>query len=209
MIIYDCEIIKGISRNESDRLPDIEYCNGWRDFENIGISVIGAYDYREDRYRLFLKDNFSVFQELIDRTDVIIGFNNIAFDDPLCRANNILIPEEKSQDILVKIWESDGMSKQFQYPSHTGYGLDACCRSNFGSMKSGHGAAAPVQWQRGEHGSVIDYCLNDVRLTKQLLDLIITDGAINSPVNYGQKIHIDWPVIASRVTETAVEEVSE
>jgi hypothetical protein len=45
-------------------LADIQYCGGWRHFEGMGISCIGAYDYAEDRWRVFTWDNRDEFAEL-------------------------------------------------------------------------------------------------------------------------------------------------
>jgi len=185
MIVFDCEIVKGIAKHDEDRIPGIEYCDGWKDFDNMGISVICAYDYDEERHRVFCKDNFAAFQELINATDFVIGFNSLAFDNPLCAANDIHIPAEKSYDLLVEIWDAAGLEREFHYPSHTGYGLDACALVNFGISKSGNGAMAPVLWQRGQIGDVIDYCLNDIRLTKALLDIAIEEGGILNPNMHG------------------------
>jgi len=182
MIIYDCEIIKGIAKHPEERIDGIEYCDGWRDFKGMGISVICAYDYAEDRYRTFCQDNFDAFQKLVDSTDIVIGFNSLAFDNPLCNANGINIPDAKSYDLLVEIWDAAGLGREFKFPSHIGYGLDACALVNLGAQKSGNGAMAPVCWQRGHIGDVIDYCLNDVRLTKALVDLAMTKGALLNPI---------------------------
>ena len=190
ILIFNCEIIKAIPpKDDADRISGIEYCEGWRDFENMGISVIGAYDYVEDRYRVFEQDNFSEFQKILKQRDVICGFNSIAFDVPLCRANgiDITINIAPHYDILAEIWEGAGLGRQFQYPSHVGFSLDACCKANFGTEKTGHEAFAPVDWQQGKYGKVVDYCLNDVRLTKQLLDQIMAHGFIRDP-RYPERI---------------------
>ena len=191
MIIYDCEIVKGVDKHPEDRIDDIEYCDGWRDFEGMGISVICAYDYAEERHRVFCRDNFDAFQQLIDCTDIVIGFNSLAFDNPLCRANGINIPDEKSYDLLVEVWKAAGLAPEFEYPSHIGYGLDACAEVNFGIRKSGNGAMAPVCWQRGQIGEVIDYCLNDIRLTKALIDVAIEEGGFLNPKDGGHILDIN------------------
>lgn len=193
MIIYDCEIIKGIVKKDEPMLVDIEYCDGWRDFKNMGISVISAYDYEEDRYRLFAADNFNEFQAFVDNTDIVIGFNSLAFDNPLCRANGLNVSDEKSWDLLAEIWAGVGLSRTFEYPSHLGFGLDACAEVNFGFKKSGSGSKAPVDWQRGKIGKVIDYCLNDVRLTKALVDIVIAHGFILDPRDGKQFIEVGAP----------------
>ena len=188
LMVYDCEIIKAICGKDDERITGIEYCEGWRDFTNMGISVIGAYDYDERRYRVFLKDNFNEFQQLVTERQPI-GFNSIAFDDKLCAANDIKV---SSWDLLAEMWEADGLEREFVYPSHVGYGLDATAAQNGLQRKSGHGAKAPVQWQRGEYGSVIDYCIQDVKLTKELVDLVLTRGWLRNPSG-GDRLRIKRP----------------
>lgn len=181
MLIYDCEIERAILGKNETPIPGIEYCEGWHAFKEMGLSCIGAYDYSEDRYRVFCRDNFEELQALIDRHDIIVGFNSRAFDNLLCAAHGIIVPEEKSYDLLVEIWRAAGLGPQFEYPSHAGFGLDAICSANFGLNKTGHGAKAPVLWQQGKIGQVIDYCLQDCRLSRKLLDFINLGCPIRDP----------------------------
>lgn len=193
MLVYDCEIIKAIPNGKERPVDGIEYCKGWRDFEGMGISCICAYDYYTGRYRVFLEDNFQEFRDLIDLHKTVVGFNSIAFDNRLCKANGIEIPSEKNYDILVEIWKSEGLSEEFQYPTHIGYGLDAVCEATIGIKKTGNGALAPILWQKGEYGRVIDYCMNDVHMTKVLLDHIAYNGWINSPKEHDKMIMMRRP----------------
>lgn len=194
MLIYDCEIIKAIPpKVAAMRLPDIEYCLGWEDLTGMGISVIGAYDYEEDRYRVFCEDNFDEFQALVEHHDRIVGFNSLKFDNRLCAANGLMVPDEKSYDLLVEIWLAAGLGPHFVYPTHIGYGLDACAAANFAEHKTGNGALAPIHWQHGQTGKVIDYCLQDVRLTKRLLDLVLHNGNIINPKDFAQTLTVARP----------------
>lgn len=185
MIVYDCEIEKTIAKHDEDRRTGIEYCDGWRDFENMGLTVIGAYDYFTERYRVFCKDNLKEFQGLCDSTDLIIGFNNNQFDDVLVSYHGIEVYQDKTYDILQKVWEAVGAGRINEgdkfTSAHAGYGLDALAETNLGDKKTGHGALAPVDWQQGRIGSVIDYCLADVWLTKRLADKIFQDGKLKDP----------------------------
>lgn len=182
MMIYDIEIVKAIPpKHYSELIRGIQYCAGWHDHAGMGISVIGAYDHVEDTYRVFCADNFSAFQDLVDARDTVVGFNSIAFDNEVCRANGLDVPDEKSYDLLVEIWRAAGLGPTYRHPTHAGFGLDAVCEANFGLRKSGHGALAPVDWQIGKIGSVIDYCLNDVRLTKRLLDHVLCARFLVNP----------------------------
>lgn len=181
MIIFDCEIEKAIPDKDRNPLEGVSYCKGWTDFEGMGLSCICAYDYNEGRYRVFLKDNFDDFEALIDNHSPIVGFNSIGFDNRLLEANGIIIPPYKSYDLLAEIWSAAGLSREFQYPSHLGFGLDAICQANFALNKSGNGALAPIWFQRGNIGLVIDYCLHDVHLTRVLLDHVRAGYPLRDP----------------------------
>lgn len=196
MIIYDIEIKKAIRSKNEDLREGIEYCDGWHDHEKMGISCICAYDYRQDRFRVFCDDNIAEFVALACDTDLLVGFNNIGFDNKVIRANGLFDVtsnvegkidfDAKSYDILREIWAGAGLGPNFRYPSHAGYGLDNVVRCNFpDAAKTGHGAVAPVDYQRGNWGNLIDYCLADIWLTKKLLDLIMDKGEILNPVGEG------------------------
>ena len=53
-IVYDTEIKKGILGKNEQAIPNIEYCAGWRDFENMGISCLCAHDLAADRIQVFM-----------------------------------------------------------------------------------------------------------------------------------------------------------
>jgi hypothetical protein len=188
IIVYDIEIVKAIPPKEGERLDGIEYAESWQDHASMGVSVIGCYDYRDDRYRVFCQDNFAEFKDLVHGSSVAIGFNNAKFDNAVLEACDIVdIWEEKTYDILQEIWAANG--GRFS-PS----GLDAVCQVNFGTSKTGNGALAPVDWQRGNYGKVIDYCMNDVRMTKQIMDLVLSGASVISPKD-GTLLNLRRPII--------------
>ena len=180
-LIYDIEIKKAVPMRKEPKIEGIEYCDGWHDHANMGISCVGVYDYADERYRVFMDDNMAGFAALCERRDVIVSFNGLAFDNRVMAANGIVVPNERSYDLLVELWRAAGLAETFQYPSHMGFGLDATCERNFGVHKSGNGALAPVLYQRKQFGELIDYCLNDVALTKRLFDAVMADAEIKDP----------------------------
>jgi hypothetical protein len=73
-----------------------------------------------------------------------------------------------------------------------GLKLDDCVKANFkGRTKTDDAAMAPVNWQRGSIGTVIDYCMFDVLLTRDLLDLVI-EGRFRSPKT-GRRLEVKPP----------------
>lgn len=202
ILIYDCEIIKAIPEEKKMPLADIEYCMGWDDLPNMGISVIGVNfidtDTDTDIYinhsdiNEYKYDKLLAFQDGLNGTDALVGFNNQHFDDNLIKANGFNIPETiVNYDLLAEIWEGAGLGRVFVYPTHAGFSLEAICKANGIGEKSGSGANAAVLWQRGKHQEVIDYCMNDIKLTRALFDLIQEKGEIVDPRidNYYFNLH--------------------
>lgn len=190
ILIYDCEIIKAIKDPKKVDLANIEYCNGWDDYKNMGISVIGVNFIDEELGDVVFNHNINntnecsieAFQYGLDCTDVLVGFNNQSFDDKLLKANGFTIPEKVvNYDLLAEIWEGAGLGRTFVYPTHAGFGLDSICKANGLGEKSGDGANAAVLWQKGKHQEVIEYCENDIKLTRKLFDLIQETGEIKDP----------------------------
>ena len=174
-IVYDIEIIKAIPNKGEPLIEGIEYCKGWHDHAGMGVSVIGVYDFVEDRFRVFCSDNAVDFLALVDNREHRISFNGIGFDDKVISSciNCGVSLQQKHYDLLQEIWSAYG--QRFK-----GGGLDAMCSANGLGGKTGHGALAPVMWQRGQIGAVIDYCLQDVKLTKELF-LLSQRGPLKSP----------------------------
>ena len=189
ILIYDCEIIKAIRDPKKVDLAHIEYCNGWDDYENMGISVIGVNfisEYGDSIFNYNVNNNSDLglkgFQYGLNIADVLVGFNNQSFDDKLLKANGFVIHESIiNYDLLAEIWEGAGLGREFVYPTHAGFSLDAICKANGVGEKSGDGANAAILWQKGKRQEVIDYCENDIKLTRKLLDLIQEKGEIKDP----------------------------
>ena len=189
-LVYDCEIIKCIPSRRDNQDPGLEYCKGWRDYDNMGISVIGAIDIDTHRPFIFMPDNLSEFQDLVDSYDLLCGFNNLSFDNPLLAAHGIKVPTEKSYDLLVEIWKAAGLPGHFAGRKSGGYNLDAVIKANteFGG-KTGPGGDAPIDWQRKRYGKVANYCLDDVFFTGHLINTVDLVGSLIDPKT-GKLLHM-------------------
>ena len=199
ILIYDCEIIKAVPIDYKNEAPieGIEYCKGWDDHENMGISVIWCYSNWDKEVRAFINEHdfdkamyhwsypLKQFQKMLNECDVLVGFNNQHFDDNLIKANGFTIPDKVvNYDILVEMWRAVGIEPPFVFPTHAGYSLKQTCEANGLPPKTGDGANAAIQWQRGKYQEVIDYCLNDITITTELFRKIISnDGWIINPKN--------------------------
>ena len=193
ILVYDVEIVKAIPDRYRPPEPGIEYCRGWDDKGNMGVSVVGAYDAVTDRYRVFTAEGLEEFAVLASRRTVV-GFNSLRFDDELLCLNGVRVRTD--WDLLQEMWAADGLGPDYASYTHRGYGLDVLAVANGFEGKTGHGSTAPVEWQRGHYGRVIDYCLNDVRLTWKLTQRVIEQGHLWHPKRPATRI---WPTGRDRL----------
>lgn len=191
MLVYDLEIANPIDDGRTVCVDGITYANGWRDYRGMGIACVCSYDLRSQRWRVFDNKTLPYFGELVANSECVVGFNNHRFDDEVLRAQGIMIEDARSYDILKEVYRGLGVLHQQYKPK--GYTLSDLAKTNFGLCKSGNGADAPFEWQSGNIGSVIDYCLYDVHLTYKLIDRIIRCGYIFDPNNPKNKIHLSKP----------------
>lgn len=196
VIVYDCEIKNGILSGKEPSEPDIKYCEGWRDFKGMGVSLITVFDFRTKLPRVFMDDNIVQFFELLERSPIVVGFNNHNFDDNLLATMGAeVLPfngAAGSYDLLRAIWSAAGLDPKSYGYHHQGYGLDDVCRANIGMGKSGNGALAAILFQRQKYGTLIDYGLTDVMLTTWLLALCKQQPIIN-PKRPGERLHVEVP----------------
>lgn len=193
MKIIDVEIKKGILGRNDVPIEGIEYCGGWRDFANMGISVVCVYEIDTSLTRVFLQQDFDELREYV-REGATGGFNTRGFDLPLLAYHGIYVDESSHFDALWRIWETLGLNPtRFDFRTHGGWSLDNVMTATFGLAKSGHGAMAPVWWQQGKRGKVIDYCCRDVWLEGKLISHILA----GKPVFKDQSDHAEAVVIGA------------
>jgi hypothetical protein len=149
MKIIDVEIKKGILGKGETPMPGIQYCGGWRDFPNMGCSVVCVFDLSTRLTRVFLEEDFEELRQFVS-SGPTGGFNTRGFDLPLLAHHGIRVDESQHFDALWKIWQAQGLDPSaFNWRTHGGWSLDNIMQSTFGLAKSGHGAMAPV-WLEGK-----------------------------------------------------------
>lgn len=212
--IFDLEIIKAIPpKDEADRIPGIKYCEGWRDFENMGISVISFCEliindgqYSTDSYCWeWGNEPGDIYENKRDHVSFTInylrdegfkigGFNSKKFDDQLLQANGL----DFTSDFDILEWTIAAANlegvKYWEMERKRSYSLDSITKAN-GAVKTGKGDLAPIWWQQGEKQRVIDYCKNDSEIEAEVLRLLMC-GKLIDP-NTGEMLR--YPSIESLI----------
>lgn len=168
-LIYDCEIKSLIPPKDGVLLPGYSYCKGWGDYVGMGISVVGFAKSNGISYAWWESSLFDM-SDLVKITDgyKLIGFNSKSFDDKLLAANGVHV--QTSYDLFEEILIAAGQKGKAYWKEGFSYSLGKIGEAN-GYPKTGSGELAPKLWQDGKYQEVIDYCLNDVKVTHELLKL--------------------------------------
>lgn len=153
---------------------DIETSNwitetGSNDPSTLSIALVGIHDSEHDAYESFLEPDLPKLWSVLERTDLLVGYNSEHFDVPLL---NKYYPGE-----LSRIRGLDLM-KEIQSVLGRRLKLDAVAEGTLGMKKSGDGMQSIRWWRAGEVERVREYCLKDVELTKKIFDYALKTGTI-------------------------------
>lgn len=134
---------------------------GSNDSTALDISVVCIYDYERDVYESYIEEQFPKLWPILEKAELLIGYNSEHFDIPLL---NKYYPGDltkiPSLDILKEIKDSFGRRMK----------LDQIAEGTLGTHKSAHGIQATVWWKNGEYDKVIKYCIDDVKITKDVYE---------------------------------------
>jgi DEAD/DEAH box helicase domain-containing protein len=136
---------------------------------DLDMALIAIYDSETDSYSSYLEEELSKLWPILERANMLIGFNSDHFDIPLL---NKYYPGDltkiKSLDILKEIKNTYGRRMR----------LDQLAEGTLGKNKSGKGGEALDWWKSGDIERVRTYCINDVQLTKELYDYALLNNRL-------------------------------
>ncbi|MBP7134565.1 ribonuclease H-like domain-containing protein [Patescibacteria group bacterium] len=151
----------------------------------LEVSLVGVYFYETDTYESFLKEDLPKLWPRLERADRIIGYNLIGFDYPclqMCYTGDIM--KLPTVDLLVEIDKSLGFRIK----------LDDVAHATLGIGKSGNGLMAVEYWRKGEIDKLREYCLQDVRVTKDVYEHALQNGEVSYMDRAGRKQTIQLPI---------------
>lgn len=151
---------------------DLETKFSFRDYADhrkLGVSVVGVFDYKSGEEKVFLENELAPLFRLLEDASYVVGFNIKGFDMPVLQA---YYPGSVSSfpvvDILDDVKESLGRRLS----------LNGLSYATLGKRKSGNGLAALAYYREGKIEELCRYCLDDVRLTRELFEYGIKHGEI-------------------------------
>jgi len=150
----------------SEIILDIETQNtfrevGFPDSRLLKVSLVGIYDYESGEFQSFLESELAKLWPMLEKADRIIGYNIRHFDMPVLKnyySGNIL--SFPMLDMMEQVKSSLGFRLK----------LDNIAKSTLGIGKSGDGLQAVEFWKAGEIEKLKAYCLDDVKITRDIYE---------------------------------------
>ena len=155
---------------------------GGRDrLRELGIAVAGIYSYADDKFVALEEHELPRLGEMLARTERIIGFNIKLFDIPV-------MEPYLGAATFARIAVTDIFEDAQKFLGHR-VGLDGVAKATLGVGKSGHGLEALEWFKQGRVEEVKKYCLDDVRLTRDLYEYGKKKGHVLFEAFVDHKIH--------------------
>lgn len=141
--------------------------NGKEVFPNIYVVCI--YDSKTDKFSSYTKEQLKDLWPILESADLLIGYNNEFFDTPILnRYYSGDLSKISSVDLLSEIKKSLGRRLK----------LDSVAEATLGRKKTGHGLEAMEWWKQGRYDDVIKYCIEDVRITKDIYEYALKNSCL-------------------------------
>ena len=135
----------------------------------LKISVCGIYDYSTDKYSTYEEHELPKLAPILQTADQIIVFNIKDFDFEVLRPYlNFDIFQIPYLDILEEIEKVIGHRIK----------LELVAQGTLGTGKSGNGLEAILYYKNGRFDLLKKYCLDDVKITKQVYDYALSNGKL-------------------------------
>jgi DEAD/DEAH box helicase domain-containing protein len=145
---------------------------GSNDPVDLDISVVCIHDSLTDTYTSYLQEDLPKLWPILEAADMLITFNGDHFDIPLLnKYYHGDLTKIKSLDLLVEVRKSLGRRIK----------LDTLAEGTLKKNKSGHGLEAITWWKNGEINKIIKYCIDDVKITKELYEYALKHKKLKYP----------------------------
>lgn len=140
-----------------------------RDPADLDISVVCLFDSESGEYLSFLEDQFEDMWPYFQDADLLVTYNGNHFDIPVLQPH---APFDLSTIAHVDIFEKVREVTGKKLP------LNGIAEATLGISKSGHGLDAIAWWNAGEIQKIIDYCIQDVKVTESVYNHALEHGEL-------------------------------
>lgn len=129
--------------------------------DKLKVSVVGVYNYESNSFKAYFEKELPALFKLFENASVLIGFNSNKFD------LEVLKPYYVGD--LIRFPRLDLMEDIQNYLGRR-IALDDLTKATLNVRKQGHGFMAVNFYREGKLTQLAQYCLSDVKLTRDLYE---------------------------------------
>ncbi len=175
----------------------VSLSRGKLDVNQLELTVVGVHDSETNEYTAYFKEELTKLWPVFERADMLVGYNSDYFDIPVL---NRYYPGDlskiRSLDLMAEVQKVLGRRLR----------LDSIAQATLGRGKSGDGLKAVDWWEEGLYDKVREYCIDDVRLTRELYDYALKNSKLKyKDLNEMRDVKLDvtgWDVATAQTTLT-------
>ncbi len=145
---------------------------GERNLKALEVSFVGIYSYNQDKFLSFFEADLAALRPIFQNAGLVVGFNINQFDLPVL---------EKHFDFNLMALPRLDLFAEVELGFGRRIGLDVLAKANLGVGKSNHSLDAIKFYNEGRFDELEKYCLQDVRLTRDLYELAKKQGYLIVP----------------------------
>ncbi len=146
----------------------VQDVGGWDHVDKLKISVACAYDSKTDQFLSFRENELKNLIDLCEER-LVIGYNIRGFDLLVMAAYGL---DLKRLDVFDIMYDLETLTRQRFLK------LEAVARGTLGAGKSADGLMAVEWWKKGEIQKIIEYCLQDVKVTRDVFQFGRQNGFV-------------------------------
>lgn len=136
-----------------------EDVGGWDHVEDMRVAVVVTFSTADGRFHVFEEDELTFFFEQLFAADLVVGFNICKFD--------YRVLSRYAGGSLAGLPTLDLMDEITQVAGHR-VKLDNLAQHSLGKAKTASGLDAVRLFKEGAMYELVEYCTQDVRLTRDL-----------------------------------------
>lgn len=170
--------------------------------DKLKISVVGLYDYLTDQFVCYEEKEMMQLEKRLQEAGLVVGFNIRRFDMPVLAPYFFSSVENFAVlDLLEDIEKARGHRAS----------LDSIAGPTLNQHKSGSGTDALLLYKEGRIEELKRYCLEDVRLTKEIYEYGCQHGKVLFTSTWDYKTYevpVNWKQTACDLIRVLKERAS-
>jgi DEAD/DEAH box helicase domain-containing protein len=191
MNLFEDNPRREVARDEKVVVFDLETqrsfdeVGGRSQLHRLGVSAGVVYRYDTDEFVVVTEETIDDLIRLLVDADLVVGYNISGFDYEVLRGyTDHDLHRLPTMDLMVDLEQRLGFRPK----------LDSVVQPTLGEGKLADGLQALQWWRNGEMDKIIEYCREDVRVTRDLYDF----GKRNRCVmvaRFGgsaRRVEVDW-----------------